>query len=220
MSFGWFLQPTDPTLTDLNTAIDYAYSKFIVLCAATMNNGNEILVNGSPQVIPNGIHYPANYYPAVIACGASNCLDNRCDIHNGIRDFPSPWKGSNYGDQLSVVAPGTKIPTTTIPNYDLNFWGTSAATPHIAGLAALLMSHYSQLKRNPAKVREIIERTADKVPYVSMYNSVKASGSWNNEMGYGRINVYRALSEGSNYLGPEMGGDITSPMAPQGLLVQ
>jgi hypothetical protein len=107
--------------------------------------------------------------------------------------------GSNYGGGMSVVAPGVDVPTTCVQgtgdggswggDYTAGFFGTSAATPHVAGLAALILSVRPSL--TPARVKAIIESTADKIgaePFVRSTN-----GTWNKYVGYGRINVLRAM---------------------------
>jgi hypothetical protein len=72
------------------------------------------------------------------------------------------------------------------------FFGTSAATPHVAGLAALLISANKSLSN--VEVQTIIERTCDKVNLTTYsYGLVAANGTWNEEMGYGRINAYEAV---------------------------
>jgi subtilisin family serine protease len=176
MSFAataWYQAAVDP-------AIEFAFQSNVIMCAATGNNGGPIL-------------YPA-LNPRVIACGATTSSDER-------------RSSSSFGQRLSVMAPGENVTTTVVQgtgesggDYILDMSGTSAAAPHVAGLAALLLSLRPTLTSN--EVRAIIEITADKVgsvPYQteipSPFGSVAhPNGSWNEQMGYGRINVYRALT--------------------------
>jgi subtilisin family serine protease len=180
MSFGfngWSHAIIDP-------AIQAAFNNDLVMCVATHN------YNGP-------ITYPATN-PLVIAVGASDEIDNR---KTPMSPDGEPW-GSNFGPQISVVSPGVHIPTTDIHgaggynpgDYDLVFNGTSSSTPHVAGLAALIRSVYPTLDN--VQVRAHIERTAQKVGAVAYAETAgKSNGSWNQEMGYGRINVFRALDE-------------------------
>jgi len=74
------------------------------------------------------------------------------------------------------------------------FNGTSSATPLVAGLGALLFSLRPDLDN--AEARRLIESTCDKIsPALYAYANVptKPSGTWNEEVGYGRVNAERAL---------------------------
>jgi subtilisin family serine protease len=183
----------------VNTAIQNAFNNDVIMCAAT----------GNANI--NGIDYPARN-PRIIACGASDQIDNR-------KSLTSPdgetW-GSNFGQQISVVAPGVRIPTTdrqgtdgynpNVPvvaggyadtNYVQFFNGTSSATPHVAGLAALVRSLFPVLTN--VQVRQRIERNTDKVGTVPYINTAgHPNGTWNQEMGYGRINTLKTLTEPRN----------------------
>jgi len=92
---------------------------------------------------------------------------------------------SNFGPELDVTAPGTEIISTdrgTSPtgNY-VERSGTSMASPHVAGLAALIKSFAPGLSND--SIAEIIIATADDL----------GSEGWDEQFGHGRINARSAL---------------------------
>lgn len=106
--------------------------------------------------------------------------------------------GSNYGVGLDVVAPGVKIHTTdnqgtdglSADDYYAFSNGTSSACPHVSGVAALILSANPCLTQK--EIRDIIELSARKVGSYG-YTTSLPNGAWNNEMGYGLINVENAV---------------------------
>lgn len=138
-------------------AVNYAYGKNVVIVAAAGNDG-----------LPN-ISYPAAL-PNVIAVGATNSSD-----------VLTSW--SNYGSALDVVAPGQSIFSTVWDDSYVNMSGTSMATPHVAGLAALVYSLRSDFTN--AQVEGAIE---------SGCVDLDAPG-WDQYYGYGRIDAYNTLEK-------------------------
>jgi subtilisin family serine protease len=141
--------------------------------------------------------FPASHW-AVMAVGASDENDQRKKaVLNPypLPPHPNEWQ-SKYGSKLSVMAPGIDCFTTHFSGGYWDFSGTSAATPHVAGLAALIQSLALRFRTNLRNddVRYIIEVTADKVGgYMYSNDPQHPNGTWNSEMGYGRINVANAL---------------------------
>src|SRR5262249_17587258 len=119
----------------------------------------------------SSINYPATL-PNVLAVGASSPWDERKSPTS--KDGEN-WWGSNFGPELSLLAPGVKIATTDIQgaagygpgNFMTNFNGTSSATPHVAAAAALILSLVPGLTEQ--RVREIINASADRLT---------ATGKW------------------------------------------
>jgi thermitase len=147
----------------LEDAVDYAWSKGVVVVAAAGNNGDT-----TPM-------YPA-YYTNCIAVAATDVNDARAS-----------W--SNYGDWVDVAAPGVSIYSTLKDgNYGYKS-GTSMASPHVAGLAALVFTTVSDVNGDGKlndEVRSRIETTCD---------DIGLSG-----IGYGRVNAAQAV--GSDPVSP------------------
>ena len=161
----------------------------------------------SAQNYNTDVTFPAKL-PQVIAVGAiSPCGERLSDTSCDGQDL-----GSNYGESLDIVAPGVFISTTNrqhfqsynpsqfIPNdytdtlYTKFFWGTSAAAPHVAGVAALVLSVNPNLTGQ--QVRDIIESTAQKVRtdlYDYQITPGRPNGTWHQEMGYGLVDAYAAV---------------------------
>jgi hypothetical protein len=140
-----------------------------------------------------GVSYPARLSPTVpglLAVGASNEWDQR---KSKTSLDGETWWGSNYGPEVDVVAPGVHIFTTDImggagyggANYVPNFNGTSSATPHVAGLMALILSVDPDLRS--WEVEDIIKLTADDL----------GPGGRDEQFGFGRVNCRRALEAAS-----------------------
>jgi serine protease len=153
----------------MEEAVAYAHSKGVTIIAAA---GNE----NSSQV-----SYPARY-PHVIAVSAT-----------GPDGSKAPY--SNYGVGVDIAAPGgAKTPEhpehgilqQTINRRNPNepvfayFQGTSMATPHVAGVAALIQA---QGIKDPDKVEEVLKMSATPVP-----------GDKQNFYGAGRLDAAKALA--------------------------
>ncbi|MEM7276508.1 MAG: S8 family serine peptidase [Pseudomonadota bacterium] len=188
MSFGVYESWGFWDLDLIRDALQYASDKGLLLVAASGNeNGNVSRFPGSDS--------------RTLCVGGTNRSDERKRIGDSSSEN---WWGASFGPDVDVCAPCLEIPTTDRlggdgydpGDYFDRFNGTSSATPHVAGLGALLFSMAPSL--TSAEARAIIERTCDKVsPATYNYANVptKPSGTWNEEVGYGRVNAERALLE-------------------------
>ena len=116
-------------------------------------------------------YYPATYdVPNVVAVASTDHNDN-------ISSF------SNYGaTTVDLGAPGTSILSTVIGNSYAYFNGTSMATPHVSGAAALFLSVNDQLT-----VAEIKTLLMDYGDPVSALVGKTVTGK--------RLNVYNSLNQ-------------------------
>ena len=144
--------------------------KEFVICASAGNDRVDSLYNSLLTAIT--IPEVKNRIIVVGSCGNSG---------NGVYKFSTSF--SNNGTRVDVVAPGEKI-YSTVRNNDYKYMdGTSMATPHVTGVAAMLFSLDSSL--TGAQVKEIIVNTA----------TTKVSGC-----NYGMINAYEAVKRVSGEL--------------------
>ena len=132
----------------------------IVVCAA----GND---GQNTDFVPT---YPANYRLENSISVAS------VNLSGELSDF------SNYGlDSVDLGAPGEDIKSTDIGSTYASKSGTSMATPHVAAVAALVISRYPNIGIHELRQR-LIQST---VPVPSLAGKVTTGGI---------INAYRALA--------------------------
>ncbi len=150
----------------LQISIDNAWNSGVVVVAASGNNA------GDADTSDDGVLYPAAY-PNVIAVGSNDS--------NGSRSY-----FSNYGPELDVMAPGNNV-FGALCNCNGNpgtygtGGGTSFASPHVAGVAALL----------------IAAGITDKNQIVSRMESTATdmgAAGFDNLDGWGRINAASAIN--------------------------
>jgi thermitase len=162
-STSWWEDLFDTGRNELRDSINYAFGKNIVLVAAAGNDAN------SNQLWPAAC-------PNVVSVAATDQSDVRAFF-------------SNFGTWVDVAAPGRSIFSTIVPGAadcqgaPIGSFGTcsgtSMATPHVAGLAALVQSSCGLT--NAQSVIDRITSTAD---------AIAGTGS---DWLFGRINAARAV---------------------------
>jgi subtilisin family serine protease len=162
---------------NIQLSLDFPYSKTVALSLAAAHSAGLLISCASGN--SNGtVAFPANY-PVVVAVGATNQSETRASF-------------SNFGSALDLAAPGTDILTTTLNDGYESVAGTSYASPQVSALAALIWCVDPSLTN--LQVEDIIKSTADKVGGYN-YNWDPGRPGHSQELGYGRINAYRAISK-------------------------
>jgi subtilisin family serine protease len=145
--------------------INYAISKNCLIVAAAGNHD-------PLDSLGDELTYPAAYEGVIAVANTNNA------------DVKHP--ASNYGRYVSISAPGVAIESTTYNNsYDLNT-GTSMSAPVVSSAAALVKSYYGN-RFTMQQVGELLRATADNID--------AKNPAYAGQLGRGRLNVYRALTE-------------------------
>jgi subtilisin len=114
------------------------------------------------------------------ACGSKVIAVGAVDKNNSLASY------SNGGSELDITAPGTSI-NSTFPGADFTaLSGTSMASPHAAGVAALVASVNTTL--TPDQIRTILQTTALDLGPVGFDTS----------FGHGRIDALAAIAAAGN----------------------
>ena len=157
-SNSWGGGPFDQSLLD---AIEYGASRGMLFVAAAGNDGR------NNDTTPT---YPSNYASEAIVSVAAT------DHTDALAFF------SNYGaTTVDLAAPGVNILSTTPGNTYASLSGTSMATPHVAGVAALLKARYPDASVYGLKA--LLLRSVD--PVAQLERSVVTGG---------RLNAFNAVS--------------------------
>lgn len=192
-SFRLF-NPDEP----INQASLALYGKGIVVCFAAGNSSTEMALN------------PYSAAPWVISVGNGTLSHQRNTSSSGGIEFDNaflallPATAEKHllfnGDRIglyhpSVSAPGTNIVSTSttgiaitsLPGGSASASGTSMASPHIAGVAALMLQKNPQL--TPAEVKSVMQVTSDLMPSLADTKKVEAF----HLQGYGFVNAKAAV---------------------------
>lgn len=166
INMSWGGRSTSQLITE---ALDYAYSKGVVLVVAAGNSSSDA-----------NDFFPANYEKA-ITVAATGPEDRKAGF-------------SNYGSAVDVSAPGVDILSLRaagtdmykdnqhiVDSYYYRASGTSMATPYVSGLAAVILSRHPEFSNDDVAIA--ITSSADDLGVTGKDTA----------FGYGRINVYKAL---------------------------
>jgi serine protease len=162
-------------------------------------NDNDTLIIAAAGNGGNSAHlYPASY-DSVMSVAAIDSNKDRASF-------------SQYNDKVQIAAPGVGV-KSTVPNNEYKlFSGTSMATPHVAGVAALVWSHFPQCTNH--QIRGVLMKSAEKL----------SAANCDNGFGFGLVDAkaaYDLLSEqgcdaGNHNNGVGEGGcvNLISPPTP------
>lgn len=134
----------------MNATISSAISEGVVIVSAAGNNGCQPMASwGLNRFCKQGViseSYSASYtIPGLISAGAIDQTKGRASF-------------SSWGPNLDLMAPGVGTITYDPAGATNGFGGTSAATPLIAGVAALVLSINPEL--TPQQVQAILQASA------------------------------------------------------------
>lgn len=143
--------------TIVHEAIKYAFDNGVLVVAAAGNDAT------------SAEHYPAAF-DEVVSVAATDELDN-------------PASFSNFGDRVKVAAPGVNVYSTHLGGIYEYLSGTSMATPHVSGVAALIWSRFPNMTRD--QVCAQLQGSSDDL----------GAPGFDIHYGFGRVNARNAVEQ-------------------------
>ncbi len=149
----------------LKAAVQNAYNggNGVLLVAAAGNDGNATL------------NYPAAY-SEVVSVAATDNKDKRASF-------------SNANSDVEVAAPGVDVESTYTGGLYMTLSGTSMATPHVAGVAAVISD--LNPSANAATLRSKLDAAVDDI----------GTAGRDSSFGFGRVNLCKAAGGACAYTG-------------------
>jgi subtilisin family serine protease len=172
--------PPTPVIED---AVAAAYQAGVVVVFAAGNDKMDVK------------HYSPHARPEVLVVSATTPEDTKASFSNfGFVDVAAPGAGSASSPvpepergilslKAAACTPPTCSPALIVGGGYLRQAGTSMAAPHVAGLAAVLLSQHPTY--TPEQVRQALRRSATDIGGLS----------FDTEFGYGRVDAARAVTE-------------------------
>ena len=179
-----FIGPPGGSTSDAIDAIEYAADKGVKVISASWGGGgysialkDAIEASGALFIAAAGNDYldadAEPMYPA--AYESDNIISVASSTSTDARSSFSNWGGTS----VDVAAPGSNILSTVPTDSYAYFSGTSMATPHVSGLAALVLADGLL---TPAEAKNLILNSVDRL---EAFSGLVRSG--------GRINAYNAM---------------------------
>ncbi|MBI1910076.1 MAG: S8 family serine peptidase [Deltaproteobacteria bacterium] len=178
MSFGYPLDAEGRALFE--PCLRRASQAGLVLVAASGNGNPE-----NPSVpMSNETVYPCAFQEVI-------CVGMTGEYGEFVDSYEAYGIVSNYGPRQDLVAPGVEVTSAIGPTDQYGLLsGTSQAAPHVAGVAAMMLSKNPAL--NKTQVKDILTQTAFDLGSVGR----------DNYYGWGLVNAGAALSAVANQRAP------------------
>lgn len=154
----------------MEKAVEYARKKGVVVVCAAGNGGRGV------------VEYPAAY-PGSVAVAAVGPGGQRAPYSSWGKelDIAAPGGDKSQGEEAGIIQ-NTIDPQDVSESVYASYQGTSMATPHVAGLAALL---FSAGAKNPEQVEKALFASA---------HPPKGATGWTDQYGHGVIDAEAALA--------------------------
>ncbi|MBR9705215.1 S8 family serine peptidase [Candidatus Pacearchaeota archaeon] len=159
-----------------STAVDNAVNMGVIVVVAAGNSGT----SGASSIWTPGTARKAITVGAVTKSNTMAYFSSKGPVIYNNEDIEKP----------DVVAPGVNICASKyggpisygcFDTRHVYMSGTSMATPHVAGMAALLVQKYPEY--NPDEIESLMKNTSDYLPAYTV-----------NDQGYGLINIQKAMN--------------------------
>ena len=108
----------------------------------------------------------------------------------------------DFGVKPDVVAPGVQIRSSIPGATYTRYSGTSMATPHVSGAVALIWSAAPWLANHVPETEALLRATAVRLTSDQSCGEVSGSAIPNPVFGWGRIDVFAAVSTALNSANP------------------